>query len=71
MQTVQSFSVTGGGTGYGTVAALVTSVGGNPSAGTITTGPDYNNLACKPRPLQVSLAITGTGTIAAQIRHHR
>ena len=66
MQTIQSMTVSGGGTGYGTVAALLTTVGGAPPAGTITNGPDYNNLAFKPRPAQVSLAITGTGTIAAQ-----
>lgn len=66
MQTVKAGSVVGTGLGYGTVAALLTSIGGGPNAGTITTSPEYLGLAFRPRPAQVSLAVTGGGTIAAQ-----
>jgi hypothetical protein len=66
MQTIQSATVSGGGTGFGTVSAMLTTVGGSPSLGTITNGPDFNNLAWRPRPAQITLAITGTGTVATQ-----
>jgi hypothetical protein len=66
MQTITGASVTGAGTGYGTVAVLITSVGGNPSAGTITNSPDYLNLAWRPRPAQISATINGTGTLSVQ-----
>jgi hypothetical protein len=66
MQTITGASVTGAGTGYGTVAVLITSVGGNPSAGTVTNNPDYLNLAWRPRPAQISATINGTGTLSVQ-----
>lgn len=66
MQTIVSATVSGGGTGYGTTAALLTTVGGVPSTGTITNNPDALRLAWMPRQAQIQLAVTGTGTIAAQ-----
>jgi hypothetical protein len=66
LQTITAASVTGGGAGYGTVAALLTTVGGIPNAGTITNNPDFLNLAFRPRAAQVQLSTSGaTGTIAA------
>lgn len=66
MQTIASCSVTGAGTGYGTVAVLITSVGGSASAGTITNNPDFNGIAWRPRPAQISATINGTGTLSVQ-----
>ena len=66
MQTVKAGTVIGTGLGYGTVSALVTSVGGAGNAGTITNSPEFLGLGFRPRPAQVSLAVTGGGTIAAQ-----
>lgn len=66
MQTVKAGSVVGTGLGYGTVAALLTSVGGAGNAGTITNSPEFLGIGFRPRPAQVSLAVTGGGTIAAQ-----
>lgn len=66
LQTITAASTTGTGTGYGTVTAGLTSVGGAPAAGTITNNPDFTNLAFRPRPAQISLAITAGGTLAAQ-----
>lgn len=66
MQTVKAGSVVGTGLGYGTVAALMTSVGGAGNGGTITNSPEFLGLGFRPRPAQVSLAVTGGGTIAAQ-----
>jgi len=66
MQTIASATVSGGGTGFGTVSAMLTTVGGAPPAGTITNGPDFTNLAFRPRPAQLTLAITGTGTVSTQ-----
>jgi hypothetical protein len=66
MQTIVTASVTGAGTGYGTAAALLTTVGGVPPTGTVTN-PDFNRIAWLPRPAQVGLATTGAGgTVAAQ-----
>ena len=68
MQTVTAVSVVGtSGTGWGTLTAGITSIGGAPSVGTVTNGPDYNHRAFKPRPLQASVSVTGTGTLAAQV----
>ena len=68
MQTVTAASVsTGAAAGYGTVSALLSTIGGVPPQGTITNGPDYNYLSWLPRPAQISLAITGAGSIAPQI----
>lgn len=66
MQTITKASVTGAGTGYGTVAALLTTTGGGPAAGTITNSPEFLNLAFRPRPAQVNLTVTALGTISAQ-----
>lgn len=66
MQTITKASVTGGGTGYGTLAALLTTTGGGPNAGTITNSPEFLNLAFRPRPAQVNLTVTNLGTLAAQ-----
>ena len=67
MQTLTAASVTGAGTGFGTVAVALTTVGGAPAAGTIVNSPEYLGLAFRPRQAQASFTVTGTGgTIAAQ-----
>ena len=66
MQTITKASVTGAGTGYGTVAALLTTTGGGPNAGTVTNNPDFLGLAYRPRPAQVNLTVTNLGTLSAQ-----
>jgi hypothetical protein len=67
MQTTTTVSLAGTGTGWGTLGALITTVGGNPSTGTITTSPEFNHTYWIPRPLQALGANTvGLGTIAAQ-----
>lgn len=65
LQTVTAASVTTAGTGFGTGTAGLTTVGGAASAGSITN-PDFLHLAFRPRPAQITLAITGTGTLATQ-----
>lgn len=67
LTSVTAVTVTGAGTGYGTVSALLTTVGGAPSVGTLTNS-ELLGLAWRPRPAQVGLTIsTGAGgTIAAQ-----
>lgn len=70
LQTITAASVTGAGAGFGTVAALMSSVGGGWPTGTITNSPEFLGLAFRPRPAQVSLAVTGAptlGSIAAQV----
>lgn len=67
LQTVTAASVSGAGTGYGTVAAPLTTVGGVPAAGTITNSPEYLGLAWRPRPAQVGLTVTNVGTIGTQV----
>jgi hypothetical protein len=67
MQTITAASVSGGGTGYGTVSALLTTVGGVPPQGSITNDPSYKYLAWLPRPAQIGLAVTGTGTLSTQV----
>lgn len=67
LQTVTAASVsTGAGLGYGTVSALITTVGGVPPTGTITN-PEFNRIAWLPRPAQIGLAVTGAGSIAPQV----
>ena len=68
MQTVQSVTVTGAGTGYGTLNALLTTVGGIPQTGSIASSPEGFNIAWRPRPAQVGLAVSAAanGSIAAQ-----
>ncbi|MFA5897712.1 MAG: hypothetical protein WC829_01235 [Hyphomicrobium sp.] len=69
LQTVTAASVTGAGSGYGTVSALLTTVGGVPAAGTITNSPEYLGLAWRPRPANIALAVTAAanGTLATQV----
>lgn len=68
MQTVTAASVVGSATtGYGTQNALLTTVGGYPVTGTITNGPENLYLAFRPRPAQIQLAVTGTGSLNAQV----
>lgn len=68
MATMNAASVTGAGSGYGTLQALLTTVGGAPSVGTIAGSADNLRLAWRPRPAQVGLTVTAAanGTIAAQ-----
>lgn len=67
LQTITAASVSGQGLGYGTVAALLTTTGGGPNAGTITNNPDFLGLAWRPRPAQINLAVTAVGTLATQV----
>ena len=67
LQSVITASVSGGGTGYGTSNALLTTVGGEPGTAVFSTDPNNIYLAGRPRPAQVALTITGTGTIATQL----
>ena len=68
LQTVTAASVSGTGLGYGTLSALLTTVGGVPAAGSISLNPDGNGLAWRPRPAQIALATTGaTGSLALQL----
>ena len=68
LQTVTAASVSGTGLGYGTLNALLTTVGGVPAAGSISLNPDGNGLAWRPRPAQIALATTGaTGSLALQV----
>lgn len=66
LQTVVTASVSTLGVGYGTVSALLTTVGGVPAAGSITNNPDFLGLAWRPRPAQIGLTVTGAGTIGTQ-----
>lgn len=66
LQTVILASVTGAGTGYGTVAAALTTVGGVPLAGAFARSPASLGLAWRPRPAQVGLTVTNVGSVAAQ-----
>jgi len=67
LQTITAVSTSGTGTGWGTVSALCTSVGGAPSLGSLTLNPDYVGIGFNIRPLQSTLTITNLGTIAAQV----
>lgn len=67
MQVVTAASVTtGAGLGFGTVAALLTTVGGVPPTGSIVN-PEQNRIAWLPRPAQVGIAVTGAGSVAPQV----
>lgn len=66
MTTVLAASIAGAGGGYGTVAALATTTGGVPTAGSIAN--EYSiGLAWRPRPAQIGLAVTGAGSLAPQV----
>lgn len=68
LQTITAASVTGAGSGYGTVGAVLATSGGVPAAGTITNSPEYNGMAWRPRQAQVGLTVTGAGgTIGTQV----
>lgn len=66
LQTIITASVSGGGTGYGTTGALLTTFGGAPGTAVFATSPETLYIAGKPRPADIGLTATGTGTIAAQ-----
>jgi len=67
MQVVTAASVTtGAGLGYGTVAALLTTVGGVPPTGSIVN-PEQKGIAWLPRPAQIGIAVTGAGSVAPQV----
>jgi hypothetical protein len=68
LQTVTAGSVTGGGVGYGTLNALLTTVGGIPATGTFTNNPEGLLQAWRPRPAQIGLVPSGaTGSLATQL----
>lgn len=68
LQTVTAASVSGAGSGYGTVAALLSTVGGVPAVGSISANPDSLGLSFRPRPAQIGLSVTGAGgTIGTQL----
>ncbi len=64
LQTVSAASVTGQGTGYGTLGALLTTTGGGPATGSVVNSPDTG---FRPRPAQINLSITALGTLATQL----
>ena len=66
MQTIVTASITGQGTAYGQYAQVQT-YGGAPSQGTFTNSQDYLYLGFMPRPANIGLSITGTGTIGTQL----
>ena len=64
LQTVTAGSVSGQGTGYGTLGALLTTTGGGPTTGSVVNSPDTG---FRPRPAQINLSITALGTLATQV----
>ena len=66
LQTVITATVSTAGGGYGTVSALLTTVGGVPPAGGISSNADGLGLAWRPRPAQIGLTVTGVGTLSTQ-----
>ena len=67
LQTTTAASVIGSyTTGYGTVSAFLTTVGGYPNAGTFSNDPNGLYLAFRPRPAQIELTVSGVGSLAAQ-----
>ena len=62
MQSVVSASINGAGNGLGT-APMITTMGGNPSLGSLGSTPEFQLKAFKPRPAQISVAITATGSV--------
>lgn len=61
LQTITKASVTGAGTGYGTVGVLLTTFGGAPGTAVFANSPETLYLAGKPRPADIGLATTGSG----------
>lgn len=66
LQTVTAASISGAGTGYGTISALLGTVGGVPTAGSIAASPNSLGLAWRPRPAQIGLTVTAAGTLGTQ-----
>ena len=64
MQSVVSATLSAG-TGIAGASAMVTTVGGNPSLGSLGSTPEFNKMAFKPRPAQISV-VTASSTVAAQ-----
>lgn len=63
MQSITAASIVGSMLGpFGTVAALLTTVGGAPNAGTFTNDPFGLYQAFRPRPAQIGLSVTGAAT---------
>lgn len=67
MQTVKAGTVVGTGLGYGTGNALVTSAGGGGNGGTVVNSPEFLGLFFRPRQANISLAVVGSGSVAAQL----
>lgn len=67
LQTVTAVSISGQGLGYGTLSALLTTVGGAPTTGSISNNPDALLLAWRPRPAQVGLSVAAVGTLSTQL----
>ena len=69
MQTVVSASCTTAGVGYGTISALMTSIGGIPSSGSISNNPQGLNIAWRPRPAQIGFTLTlaAGGSLTPQV----
>ncbi len=67
LTSITAATVSGAGTGYGTLAALLTTVGGAPSVGTVTNS-DLLGLAWRPRPAQIGLTVVAAagGSLAPQ-----
>lgn len=67
LQTVTNATVSTVGAGYGTTAALLTTVGGVPATGTIANNSDGLGLAWRPRPAQIGFSVAGaTGSLGLQ-----
>lgn len=66
LQTVIAASVSGQGLGYGTISALLTTVGGVPPQGSIAN-PNSLYLSWLPRPAQIGLTVGATGTLGTQL----
>ena len=65
MQAVTAATVSSPGVGYGTAQGLVTTVGGVPPQGLITTDPNYEYLAWFPRQAQIGLTPANTSVSVA------
>jgi hypothetical protein len=65
LQTLTNATVSGAGTGYGTVNALLTTVGGVPPVAAFVD-PYSLGIAWLPRPAQVGLTVTALGTLSVQ-----
>lgn len=67
LSSITAATVSGAGSGYGTLQALLTTIGGAPSLGSVTNA-ELNGLSWRPRPAQIGLAVSAAanGTIAAQ-----